>query len=109
MPQIRVKLGLNQGLVVPLESREIIVGRDPSSDLPLNHDSPASRRHASIFPTETGWSIRDLGSVNGTYVNGTSVTERALSVSDEITIGDAVFVFENGNGAVPETAIPSAQ
>jgi len=108
MPQIRVKLGLNQGLVVPLENREIIVGRDPSSDLPLNHDSPASRRHASIFPTETGWSIRDLGSVNGTYVNGTSVTERALSVSDEITIGDAVFVFEDGNGVVPETAIPSA-
>jgi MoxR-like ATPase len=108
MPQIRVKLGLNQGLVVPLENREIIIGRDPSSDLPLNHDSPASRRHAAVFPTETGWGIRDLGSVNGTYVNGASVTESALAVSDEISIGDAVFVFEDGNGTAPAMAVPTA-
>jgi MoxR-like ATPase len=104
MPQIRVKLGHNEGLTVPLADREIIIGRDPASDVPLNRESPASRRHAAVFPSNGGWRIRDLGSVNGTLLNGVIVSESPLSAGDEITIGDSVFVFEEPAGAAPVAA-----
>ena len=95
MPQIRVKLGLNEGSIVPLAERAVVIGRDPVSDIPLNVESPASRHHAEIAPQNGAWVIRDLGSVNGTMVNGENVTERALKNRDEIVIGDAVFIYED--------------
>src|SRR3954463_5394344 len=95
MPHIRIKLGLNEGSVVPLGDRELIIGRDPACDILLDIDSLASRRHAALAPGDGGWVIRDLGSVNGTLRNGSKITEAPLAPGDEIAIGDAVFVFED--------------
>ncbi len=52
-----------------------------------------SRRHAVVVAGPTGFTIRDLKSQNGTFVNGEPVTERALADGDRIVIGDAAFVF----------------
>jgi hypothetical protein len=52
-----------------------------------------SRRHALIGAESNGFTIKDLDSQNGTFLNGESVTEQALADGDEITIGDAKLVF----------------
>lgn len=98
MPQIRVLSGVSQGLVLNLEDRELTVGRDPTCDIPLNVDSPASRQHAKIFKTANGWCIKDLGSMNGTEVNSRRVDEHFLKNGDSIAIGGSVFVFDEQSG-----------
>jgi MoxR-like ATPase len=95
MPQIRVLLGYQQGHVFSLGDRPVVIGRDPQADIVLHPDSAASRRHAEIYPDGRGWRIRDLGSVNGTIVNGGKLKDEPLMDKDEVVVGDNVFVFEN--------------
>jgi ABC-type multidrug transport system ATPase subunit/ABC-type multidrug transport system permease subunit len=71
----------------------IIIGRDPSCYLPLNHPT-VSFRHATIMKRNGGLVIRDLGSTNGTFVNGKRVPEAPLSSGDEIQIGPFKLVYD---------------
>jgi len=72
--------------------REVYIGRDPASDLHL--PSPAvSRRHAVINLTSRGYEIADLGSTNGTYVNGSRISKTLLRQGDEILIGPFKITF----------------
>jgi ABC-type multidrug transport system ATPase subunit/pSer/pThr/pTyr-binding forkhead associated (FHA) protein len=64
----------------------IVIGRDPKSYLPLNHPAVSSR-HAMIMKQESGLIIRDLGSTNGTFVNGQRITQAPLKSGDVIQIG----------------------
>ena len=68
------------------------VGRDLAAHLALN-DPFASLRHARIEKRATGFVIRDLQSRNGTFVNGSRITEATLSANDRIRFGESVFVF----------------
>ena len=78
--------------------RRILVGRAPSADLRLD-DPRVSRLHARIEMRDDGVYVEDLGSRNGTAVDGEPVTEpRQLTVDDEITVGGAALVFR-GVGA----------
>ncbi|HEY0614302.1 MAG TPA: FHA domain-containing protein [Candidatus Elarobacter sp.] len=78
--------------------RRILVGRAPSADLRLD-DPRVSRLHARIEMRDDGVYVEDLGSRNGTAVDGKAVTEpRRLSVDDEVTVGSAALVFR-GVGA----------
>src|SRR5262245_12486588 len=95
MPQIRVLLGYQQGKVFSLAERPLVIGRDPTADIVLHPDSAASRRHAEMYPVSDGWRIRDLGSVNGTDLNGRRLNDESLGDKDEVVVGDNVFVFEN--------------
>lgn len=113
MPQLRVLLGHQQGQVYSLDSRPLIIGREPTSDVILSPDSPASRRHAEIVCEGGEWTIRDLESRNGTELNGARVKLETLNHNDEILVGDNVFVFEYSDRCTAETvaaasrAIPS--
>lgn len=72
---------------------KIEIGRDPSCDIPLV--SPAvSRRHALIRLTTKGYEIVDLGSTNGTYVNGKRVKQELLQQGDTIHIGPFKLNFD---------------
>jgi len=71
------------------EGPPLVVGRAPNSDIPI-FDPTISRRHAEI-DCGAGFAIRDLGSSNGTYVNGERVTERALTPGDVLTFGKVSF------------------
>ncbi|MGQ0712234.1 MAG: adenylate/guanylate cyclase domain-containing protein [Gemmatimonadaceae bacterium] len=68
----------------------LVVGRAPNSDIPI-FDPTISRRHAEVECGNGHFAIRDLGSSNGTYVNGERVTDRAFTPGDVITFGKVSF------------------
>ena len=68
------------------------VGRAPEADIFLD-DVTVSRRHAEFRHGAEGWSVRDVGSLNGTYVNRVRVEDLHLSGGDEVQIGKFRFVF----------------
>ena len=80
--------------LVSLETERLTVGKDASNDVALNDDPNVSRLHAVLERFPAGWSIRDLGSRNGTYVNGQRLMSAAtLRAGDEIRLGQVRVVF----------------
>jgi phosphoserine phosphatase RsbU/P len=78
----------------PLLDQHVVIGRSPNLQLTLDHDT-VSRRHAELFCDPFGrWWIRDLGSTNGTVVNGERVAEKVLQPGDRIGIGDYSLFFQ---------------
>lgn len=75
-----------------LSDEENSIGRNDSSQLMLD-DVTVSRNHAVIERSESGWSIRDLGSLNGTFVNKNRVNEAILTGGEELQIGKYRFAF----------------
>ncbi|MHB8669511.1 MAG: FhaA domain-containing protein [Acidimicrobiales bacterium] len=86
-------LALDDGSLVRLGDQPVVIGRLPECDLALA-DPNVSRRHAELRPVEGGWVVVDLGSTNGTRVNGAGVTERPLQDGDEITVGSSRLRFQ---------------
>jgi pSer/pThr/pTyr-binding forkhead associated (FHA) protein len=70
-----------------------VLGRASSCDY-LVGDPTVSNRHAELIRLDEDWLIRDLGSRNGTRVNGWLVTEHRLRNGDTLTLGGSVFVFD---------------
>ncbi len=80
---------------VPLEGDLVTVGRSSANDVVLP-DGAVSRRHAALERLAAGWCIHDLGSRNGTYVNGERLErERPLYSGDEIVMGDTVLTYRS--------------
>jgi Protein of unknown function (DUF3662)/FHA domain len=81
------------GRRVDLPGSASIIGRGADATVRVQ-DTSVSRRHAELRPTEDGWVVIDLGSTNGTRVNGAGVTERPLRDGDTISVGDTQLRFE---------------
>jgi hypothetical protein len=92
-----VKRGPNVGSRFALEKDVIQAGRHPESDIFLD-DVTVSRRHADIVRTDTGYYVRDVGSLNGTYLNRERVEQAPLDDGDELQIGTFKLVFLTGRG-----------
>jgi pSer/pThr/pTyr-binding forkhead associated (FHA) protein len=74
-------------VVVPLRGHGVILGRGPSADINLD-DVYVSDEHAEVLPDDGSWSVRDLGSTNGTFLNGAKVTRPTpLTVGDQVRVG----------------------
>jgi hypothetical protein len=71
----------------------VTVGRKPESTLQLG-DPNVSRNHAEIRPHGNGWVLVDLGSTNGSRVNGNRVSSHELHEGDEIAFGNTILRFE---------------
>ena len=71
------------------------IGRTPQNQVQVPKPS-VSRRHAQVALTDQGYVLKDLGSENGTYVNGDRITERLLAEGDRVQIGTVGFVFHAG-------------
>lgn len=85
---------------------EMSIGRARENDLALAEDTSASRAHAAIRRVGGSWCVRDLGSANGTFVNGQRLQgERALETGDEVTIGKHVLVFRSSDLPVGEETV----
>ena len=84
--------GPNTGARFLLDDDEVLSGRHPESDIFLD-DVTVSRRHAVFRRTSEGFVVRDVGSLNGTYVNRQLVDEVVLRTGDEVQIGKFRLVF----------------
>jgi pSer/pThr/pTyr-binding forkhead associated (FHA) protein len=71
---------------------EVTLGRSPHCDYVVD-DRTVSARHAELRRTPDGWELRDLGSRNGTRVNGWLVKQQRVAEGDEIALGASSFVF----------------
>lgn len=76
----------------PLNCDEILIGRHASADIRLS-DLSVSRYHAMLTVADGVWTITDIGSKSGVYVNGTLVKERKLHENDVITLGSRRLLF----------------
>ena len=87
--QLVMRAGPAVGKVFPLEGNELTIGRDASNPISIN-DGEVSRRHASLSLHGSGYVLQDLGSTNGTFING-----RRLTVPQVLNPGDTVAFGEN--------------
>jgi hypothetical protein len=86
---------LEAGDVMPLDSQPLTIGRGANNDVPLASDEYASARHARFEPRHDGVWVEDVGSTNGTFVNGIRLTrERRLTPGDVVRVGESDFRFE---------------
>ncbi len=76
-----------------LADHTVVVGRLSECDITIM-DSNVSRRHAELRPHGEGYEVVDLGSTNGTRVNGVKVAERILRDGDEIAFGNTRMIFQ---------------
>jgi hypothetical protein len=99
---LRVDHGPNAGSRFLLDGDLTTVGRHPSSDIFLD-DVTVSRKHAEFVREEGVFSVRDVGSLNGTYVNRQRIDASPVVTGDEVQIGKFRLVVHVG-GAAPQQA-----
>jgi len=87
-----VKRGPGAGSRFVLDSEEVSAGRHPDSDIFLD-DVTVSRRHAEFRREGSGYTVHDVGSLNGTYVNRERIDAAPLSGGDEVQIGKFRLVY----------------
>ncbi|MES2176832.1 MAG: adenylate/guanylate cyclase domain-containing protein [Gemmatimonadota bacterium] len=83
----------------------LLVGRAPTCDLPI-FDPTISRRHAEIVAEDDRLRIRDLGSSNGTFINGAKVEQATAVLDDLIAFGKVPFRLTSVVAAIPEKIVP---
>lgn len=100
-PRLEVSSGPQRGLVFDLTRERTVVGRAGQGqpwDITLP-DRAVSRPHAEILKQADGFVLKDLGSANGTLVNGVALNEAyRLADGDAITIGEVILVYRAGGG-----------
>ncbi len=108
--QLVVRSGPTPGKVYPIMKNEVIIGRDPNADILVN-DAEVSRHHAVIKLTGEGYTIEDLGSTNGTVINGDRLSGPYLLKSGEIiSLGEHItLVFEHQPILDPDATVIAAR
>jgi pSer/pThr/pTyr-binding forkhead associated (FHA) protein len=81
-----VRQGPEIGTRYSLDGDQVSVGRVPGNDIQLD-DVTVSRQHAVLVRQGSAWLVRDLGSLNGTYVNTVRVDEAVVQHGDEVQVG----------------------
>ena len=106
--QLVVRAGPTPGKVYPIMKREIIIGRDPNSDVLIN-DAEISRHHATIKFLPEGFVIEDLGSTNGTVINGQRLMgPHVLHPGEIINLGEHIsLVFDRQVSFDPDATMVS--
>jgi pSer/pThr/pTyr-binding forkhead associated (FHA) protein len=103
-----VQRGPNAGSRFLLDSDLTLVGRHPDSDIFLD-DVTVSRRHAEFYRSGNRFTVRDVGSLNGTYVNRERIEETDLTGGDEVQVGKFRLVFLLGPRSQAELGGGGAQ
>ena len=80
--------------LITLSGERVTVGKASTNIVSLKHDSTVSRLHAVLENLGFAWSVRDVGSRNGTYLNGEKISaERVLRSGDELRVGKSRLIF----------------
>jgi FHA domain len=107
--QVVMRSGPNVGKVYPLELEDISIGRDTGNTIAIN-DAEISRRHARLALHGSAYVIQDLGSTNGTFVNGVRVTgTQVLNPGDTISFGENISLSYEAAYDANATVISSAR
>ncbi len=103
-----IQSGPNPGRDFPLQKSEQFLGRDLNNDIVIN-DAEVSRRHARIFLQGTSYVIEDLGSTNGTYINGQRLMgPYVLRPGEIITLGEKINLVYEATSFSEPTVQPAA-
>ncbi|MCB2210148.1 FHA domain-containing protein [bacterium] len=105
--QLTMRSGPTPGKVFPLEQQEILLGRDLANEIAIS-DPEVSRRHARFLLQEDNVIIEDLGSTNGTFLNGQRISSpQQLRPGDVITFGENIVVVFNKSDYDPDATVVS--
>ena len=110
MPSLFVIRGNDQGTRFELEEPILRLGRDKSSGLHL-HDTEVSRHHAEFRRTHREYTVSDLNSSNGTFVNGKRVRQQLLTSGDQVQVGSTLMLYtgpSEGDSGTISTSIDIA-
>ncbi len=95
MASLFVIQGADQGKRFEFKSSPVALGRDNSNAIRL-HDTEVSRRHAELRQEEESYRLVDLGSANGTFVNGQLIDQAPLHSGDRLQLGQTVLLYNEG-------------
>lgn len=105
--QLTMRSGPTPGKTYPLEMQEVLLGRDLVNDIAIS-DPEVSRRHARFLMQEDNVIIEDLGSTNGTFLNGQRIsTPQQLRAGDVITLGEKIVVVFEKSSYDPDATVVS--
>ena len=98
---LEIRMGNGPAIRHQLDETHVVLGRSPDLKLTLDHHT-VSRRHAEVFCDPFGrWWIRDLGSTNGTFVNGRRVERARLAIGDRLRVGRVELTVSRHNHSQP--------
>ncbi len=85
---------LKQGKIIAIDRAVVLIGRSSDCDNVINGSQKISRRHCCLVQVDEDYYVRDLGSMNGVWLNGDRVNRDAKMVAgDKLSIGDVEFLF----------------
>ena len=98
MPAVLVPI--EKGKPIVLDKPIVLVGRHPDCDAVILNSRKISRKHCAVALVNNSFVVRDLGSMNGVWVNGTRVEAQSpVGFGDELMIGDVRFLLEADKAA----------
>jgi len=107
--QLTMRSGPTPGKTYQLDQEETIVGRDLANDIAIS-DPEVSRRHARFMRKDENFLIEDLGSTNGTFLNGERISSpQQLRSGDVITLGENVVMVFEKSSYDPDATVVSSQ
>ena len=97
MLKIQLQFGGNVLRTIETEKRELLIGRNPDSDIRIDNLG-VSDRHARIFEQDGRYMIEDLDSTNGTFVDEKKIRRAVLETNSEVLIGKHSLIIQEARG-----------
>src|SRR5687768_6634065 len=104
--QLTIAEGKEAGREFVFDQQSVVIGRTSECDVVL-YDPGVSRKHARIFEEKDSYFVEDMGSSNGTKLNGEIVKKAKLNDGDAVTLGPVVFNFSSSELAPDDQAAPA--
>src|SRR5579862_4469888 len=105
-PELAIRTPSGETQVVILKQDRYELGRADSNDLCFREVAGLSRKHLVFERAGANWAVRDLGSTNGTFVNGAQVEGvQVLKPRDKVTAGELTVVYSEGGAPAAQTVI----
>src|ERR1700733_4218101 len=106
MKELQILSPDGQSRLVPLEGEGVSLGRSSAADLCYASDNALSKKHLAIEKDGDGWALRDLGSKNGTMLNGAKISDLTpLKAGDRITAGHLIIVYDGSRSRAAKPVV----